>query len=154
MLKLIANTPQTGFADLQGRLIAYASRVEQLPSPDRVLDELHLITRSVSLSVLGAARFPAKVADWDSIQIGKSAFLHEDVPKGWWEEYHTRAQGKFRPALFLASSSIAAFTWTEVLRMLLLSLAMILMMLLRPAGMIPARARYCHTEHMRPETSA
>ena len=32
----------------------------------------------------------------------------------------------------------------EVLRMLLLSLAMILMMLLRPAGMIPARARYCH----------
>ena len=36
----------------------------------------------------------------------------------------------------------------EVLRMLLLSLAMILMMLLRPAGMIPARARYCHDKHL------
>ena len=36
----------------------------------------------------------------------------------------------------------------EVLRMLLLSLAMILMMLLRPAGMIPARARYCHDHHL------
>ena len=36
----------------------------------------------------------------------------------------------------------------EVLRMLLLSLAMILMMLLRPSGMIPARARYCHDKHL------
>ena len=35
----------------------------------------------------------------------------------------------------------------EVLRMLLLSLAMILMMLLRPAGLIPARARYSHAHN-------
>jgi branched-chain amino acid transport system permease protein len=34
----------------------------------------------------------------------------------------------------------------EVLRMLLLSLAMILMMLLRPAGLLPAHARYSRTE--------
>ncbi|MFZ5508986.1 MAG: ABC transporter permease subunit [Pseudomonadota bacterium] len=32
----------------------------------------------------------------------------------------------------------------EVLRMLLLSLTMILMMLLKPAGLVPARARYAH----------
>ncbi|WP_341648267.1 ABC transporter permease subunit [Thauera humireducens] len=37
----------------------------------------------------------------------------------------------------------------EVLRMLLLSLAMILMMLLRPSGMIPACARYAHPENMK-----
>jgi len=37
----------------------------------------------------------------------------------------------------------------EVLRMLLLSLAMILMMLLRPAGLIPANARYSHIEHLK-----
>ncbi len=36
----------------------------------------------------------------------------------------------------------------EVLRMLLLSLAMILMMLLKPAGLIPAHARYSHVEHL------
>ena len=42
----------------------------------------------------------------------------------------------------------AALLDPEVLRMLLLSLAMILMMLLRPAGMIPARARYCHDHHL------
>jgi branched-chain amino acid transport system permease protein len=34
----------------------------------------------------------------------------------------------------------------EVLRMLLLSLAMILMMLLRPAGLVPAHARYSRPE--------
>ena len=39
----------------------------------------------------------------------------------------------------------------EVLRMLLLSLAMILMMLLRPSGLIPARARYAHAENMKRE---
>ncbi|KON81507.1 ABC transporter ATP-binding protein [Azoarcus sp. PA01] len=37
----------------------------------------------------------------------------------------------------------------EVLRMLLLSLAMILMMLLKPAGLIPAHARYSHVEHLK-----
>ena len=39
----------------------------------------------------------------------------------------------------------------EVLRMLLLSLAMILMMLLRPSGRIPARARCSHAENMKQE---
>ena len=34
----------------------------------------------------------------------------------------------------------------EVLRMLLLSLAMIFMMLLRPAGLIPAHSRYSRPE--------
>ena len=42
----------------------------------------------------------------------------------------------------------------EVLRMLLLSLAMILMMLLRPSGMIPARARYAHPENIRQESGS
>ncbi|WP_407279074.1 ABC transporter ATP-binding protein [Aromatoleum evansii] len=37
----------------------------------------------------------------------------------------------------------------EVLRMLLLSLAMILMMLLRPAGLIPANAKYSHIRHLK-----
>ena len=36
----------------------------------------------------------------------------------------------------------------SVIAVLLLSLAMILMMLLRPSGMIPARARYCHDRHL------
>ncbi|WP_018988503.1 ABC transporter permease subunit [Aromatoleum toluclasticum] len=37
----------------------------------------------------------------------------------------------------------------EVLRMLLLSLAMILMMLLRPSGLIPANAKYSHIRYLK-----
>ena len=56
-----------GFSDLQTGLIDYASRVDQLRSPDEVLNELHAITtRALPLSVLGAARFPLKSGDWES----------------------------------------------------------------------------------------
>jgi DNA-binding CsgD family transcriptional regulator len=109
----------TQFADLQARLIDYASRVDELRTPIDVLDELHAITtRTHPLSVLGAVRFPLKSSDWGSIQLGKSAFLHREVPEGWWKDYETLARGKFRPLLFLAQSSMASCTWTEVKRML------------------------------------
>jgi LuxR family quorum sensing-dependent transcriptional regulator len=109
----------TPFTDLQARLIDYASRVDELRTPSDVLDELHAITtKSLPLCVLGAARFPLKSADWGSIQLGKSAFLHKEVPEGWWKDYDTLARGKFRPMLFLAKSSLASCTWTEVKRML------------------------------------
>jgi branched-chain amino acid transport system permease protein len=42
----------------------------------------------------------------------------------------------------------------EVLRMLAFSLAMILMMLLRPAGLIPAHARYSRPELLGRKTAA
>jgi LuxR family quorum sensing-dependent transcriptional regulator len=116
--KLIDTGRQTGFADLQTALISYASSVGDLQSPDRVLEELHAITTcALPLSVLGAVRFPMKSGDWEAIQIGKSAFIHKEVPKGWWEEYEAIARGKFRPALFLAATSMAPHTWTEVRRM-------------------------------------
>ena len=82
--------PQARFGDVHARLIDYAIRVEQLRSPDEVLDELNTITRqNLSLSVLGAARLPLKSGDWESIRVGKSAFLHKDVPEGWWEDFNT-----------------------------------------------------------------
>ena len=109
----------TMFADLQASLIDYASRVDELRTPTEVLDDLCAITtRGLPLSVLGAVRFPLMSRDWDSIQLGKSAFLHKDVPKGWWEEYDIIARGKFRPVLFLSQTSLASHTWTEVSRML------------------------------------
>ena len=111
----IGSVPHTVSADLQTRLIDYASRVEELRTPSEVLDDLCAITTSgLPLSVLGAVRLPIKSADWGAIQLGKSAFLHKDVPKGWWEEYDILARGKFRPLLFLAQSSMASHTWTEV----------------------------------------
>jgi LuxR family quorum sensing-dependent transcriptional regulator len=109
----------TPFADLQARLIDYASRVDELRTPSDVLDELHAVTtKSLPLCVLGAARFPLKSADWGSIHLGKSVFVHKDVPEGWWKDYDSLARGKFQPLLFLAKSSMASCTWTEVKRML------------------------------------
>jgi LuxR family quorum sensing-dependent transcriptional regulator len=118
-LTLVETARHAMCTDLQTRLIGYASRVGTLPTPTQVLDDLCAITASgLPLSVLGAVRLPLKSNDWESIQLGKSMFLHRDVPKGWWEEYGTVAQGKFRPLLSLAKSSMASQTWTEVRRML------------------------------------
>jgi DNA-binding CsgD family transcriptional regulator len=109
---------QVAFAELQSGLVGYANRVEELRSPNEVLEEMHVVTtRHLPLSVLGAARLPLQSGDWASVRLGKSAFLHDSVPEGWWQEYHALASGKFRPMLFLAASSMAMHTWTEARRM-------------------------------------
>jgi DNA-binding CsgD family transcriptional regulator len=103
---------------VQARLLDYAARVDELKTPTEVLDELHsATTQEHALCVLGAARIPIKSGDWRSIEIGKSAFLHKDVPERWWEEYEALIEANFRPVLFLASSSMGAYTWTEARRM-------------------------------------
>lgn len=109
-----------GLADLQVGLLEYACTTSIWQRPDEVLDALHRITSSTSphLCVLGAARFPLKAADWSAIRLGKSVFLHKNVPEGWWEEYAALAPTRFTPSLFLARSSLASFTWTESKRML------------------------------------
>jgi LuxR family quorum sensing-dependent transcriptional regulator len=117
-LNLIERDLHNGSADLRARLLDYAARVDEFRSPDEVLDGLHAITsRELQLPVLGAARFPIKSGDWEAVQLGKSAFLHKDVPEHWWEEYNALVRGKFRPVLFLAASSLTAYTWTEVRRL-------------------------------------
>jgi LuxR family quorum sensing-dependent transcriptional regulator len=114
---LVDIEPVPRFADLQGRLVDYASRIGELRTSDEVLEALHaIITKSLPLSVLGAVRFPLNAAGWSEIRLGKSVFLHKDVPDGWWEEHVALSQGRFSPILFLARSSLASFTWTEVQR--------------------------------------
>jgi LuxR family quorum sensing-dependent transcriptional regulator len=109
-----AIVPHAKDANLQEGLLDYASRVGEFDAPRLVLDALHAtINRSLPLSVLGTVRLPINDIDWRPV-LGKSVFLHNDVPDGWWEEYDALAEGKFRPALFLARSSLASFTWTEI----------------------------------------
>jgi LuxR family quorum sensing-dependent transcriptional regulator len=109
-----------GVTDLHDGLLEFACSTNAWLTPGEVLDALHRATTSTSphLSVLGAARFPLKVKDWGAIRLGKSIFLHKDVPDGWWEEYVTLAPTRFTPTLFLARSSLASYTWTETKRML------------------------------------
>jgi LuxR family quorum sensing-dependent transcriptional regulator len=106
-------------ADLHMTLRDFIDEVGELKTPDAVLDALHVVsTISLPLNVLGAARFPRVATDWGSIKLGKSVFLHGSVPKGWWEEYVALADKNFTPALFLARTSLASFTWTETRRAL------------------------------------
>jgi DNA-binding CsgD family transcriptional regulator len=115
---LIDPARRAAFASLQTQLFHFSDHIEKLRSPEDVLNELHAITmRHLPLQVLGAARFPLKSGDWESVHIGKSAFLHKSVPDGWWEEYSALARGRFQPMLFLAATSMAIHTWTEVRRM-------------------------------------
>jgi LuxR family quorum sensing-dependent transcriptional regulator len=115
---LVDNEPVARFADLQARLVDYASQIGELRTSDDVLEALHaIITKSLPLSVLGAVRFPVNAGGWSEIRLGKSVFLHKDVPDGWWEEHVALSQGRFSPILFLARSSLASFTWTEVQRL-------------------------------------
>ena len=100
-------------AGLHESVIDYANRVHDLQSPSDVLNGLHDITKMLPLPVLGAARFQPKAGGWDSVQLGKSLFLHTGVPKGWWEEYQTLGRGKFRPLLSVAQSRMAPSTWAE-----------------------------------------
>jgi hypothetical protein len=96
-LKLLNPGRQADLADLHGQVIAYADRVEELPSPEQVRNELHAVTtRQLPLQV--AARFPLRSGDWD-VQLRKSAFLHKSVPDGWWGDYGALARGRFRQHL-------------------------------------------------------
>jgi hypothetical protein len=118
MISLPGAAPDAHHADLQVRLVDYASRIGELRTADEVLDALHAITfKDLSLCVLGAARFPVNAARPSGVQLGKSVFLHKDVPDGWWEDYVALSRGKFDPNVFLARSSLASYTWTEVMRL-------------------------------------
>src|SRR5262245_3360800 len=58
-LSLVDTAPAEQFAELQARLVEYASRIGELMTPNDVLDGLHcIVSKSLPLSVLGAARFP------------------------------------------------------------------------------------------------
>src|SRR5947209_863757 len=105
-------------ANLETRLVEYASSIGQLRTSEEVLQALHaIVAESLPLRVLGAVRFPANAAGWSQIRLGKSVFLHKAIPDGWWEDHVALSHGRFSPILFLARSSLASFTWTEVQRL-------------------------------------
>jgi DNA-binding CsgD family transcriptional regulator len=115
----VSTAPNGSLVDLHTRLIDFTNAVGNFGNPKDVLDALHTVsTACVPLNVLGAARLPIKANNLASAQLGKSAFLHDGVPAGWWNEYATLAKSNFAPAIFLARSSLASFTWTETTKML------------------------------------
>ena len=96
------------------KLLAYTLGVADLDKPEDVLNGLHAVTSTaLDLRVLGAFRMPRKVADWNSMRVGKTVFLHQGAPKGWWEEWFTFAQHNNPIGYMMMKASIAPFTWSE-----------------------------------------
>jgi hypothetical protein len=80
---LVGTAPAPQFADLQAKLVDYASRIGELRTPSDALDALNSITtKSLPLCVLGAVRFPVNATDRTSMRLGQSVFLHEGSPMG------------------------------------------------------------------------
>jgi len=116
---LINSMPDGSLSAIYRALVDFANRVDELRTPAEVLDGLHVVSSTdLPLNVLAAARFSVKAAGVETIQLGKSGFLHKSVPDGWWEEYTALAKSHFTPMIFLARSSLASFTWTETTRQL------------------------------------
>jgi DNA-binding CsgD family transcriptional regulator len=96
------------------RLLNYALTVGNLATPERVLDDLHDICKDVlGICVLGTVRFPLKITDWKYVTLGKTAFVHKDVPKGWWEDYSSLSEKSYDVGLMMAHMSLSPYTWTE-----------------------------------------
>lgn len=98
-------------------MLTYASSVDELNTPEQVLDGLNRVsTENCRISVLGAMLLPLRWGHWGGVKLGKTAFLHSSVPKGWYEEWWELTQRHPALGLSLARSSMAPFTSTETMR--------------------------------------
>jgi hypothetical protein len=105
--------------ETRNKIIDYSMDVETLAAPGEVLNRLHsIVSERNPIRVHGANRFPAKVGDWRRIEIGKNAFVHCDVPRGWTEEWTAFLKNGHCMGLMTARMCLAPFTWTEITRML------------------------------------
>jgi len=106
-------------SDFVAKLLSYCTNLGSVTAPEAVLDGLHEVTdQALGLKVLCAGRFPQNMADWGALRLGKTVFLHESAPKGWWEEWLQRAPDYNPVSYFMARISIAPYTLTEMSRML------------------------------------
>jgi DNA-binding CsgD family transcriptional regulator len=109
------------FFDQETRIniIDYSLEVENLATPQEVLNRLHdVVSRNNPVRVHGANRFPTKVGDWRRVELGKNAFIHHSVPQGWTEEWAAFVKSGHCLGLMTARMCLAPFTWKEMTRML------------------------------------
>lgn len=105
---------QPELAALGREMLNFALDVEQAHTPQAVIDRLHDCTsRFLDLRMLGAVRFPLRLSDWQLVEKGRDAFLHRDVPEGWWEEYWAISRSNHDVGLMMARASLSPCTWTE-----------------------------------------
>jgi DNA-binding CsgD family transcriptional regulator len=105
--------------ELGVRLMNFATGIGGYDAPGTVIDALDdAVSHTHSLNVLGAARFPYRLGDWDALKLGETVFLHKRAPRGWWHDYSTVGRHAYDPGIMMARISIAPYTWTESRRMM------------------------------------
>lgn len=113
------NSTKYDVPTLGAQMLRFAAGIEQLATPDEVLDALHKVTFPAGqIAVLGAAIFPLQWGDWSGAEKGKTVFLHRSAPCGWWEEHVELSRAHPSHGLALAQLSLAPFTMSELMRML------------------------------------
>ena len=104
---------------LAADLLKFTESVHQLDTPETVLRALDAITwPDCRVHVLGAALLPLNFGASDSLVSGKTVFLHESVPKGWWEDRTQLATGSPSPSDVAARLALAPFTLSELMKSL------------------------------------
>jgi hypothetical protein len=98
----------------RAKLIDFSMEVERLVTPDEVLSRLHdIISENNPLRVLGANRFAVKIAHRHS-ELGRNVFIHQDVPRGWRDEWTAFVTSGRCTGLMTARICLASFTWSEL----------------------------------------
>jgi hypothetical protein len=121
LLRLHSEAVKQTYFDQETRtkIIDYSMEVENLTTPDEVLNRMHdIVAEKNPIRVHGANRFPTKVGDWRRIELGKNTFVHRDVPRGWTEEWTAFVKSGHCLGLMTGRMCLAPMTWTEVNRML------------------------------------
>ena len=104
--------------ELGAEMLRLATSLDKLGTPEAVLDGLHEVSFSAcQISVLGAALFPLRWGDWESIKTGKTVFLHKSVPANWWDEHIELSLTDPSHGFMFAQSSLAPFTMSEMMHM-------------------------------------
>lgn len=112
-LQLVQSEP-----DLGDELLDFIRDIDRLETPHAVLDALHDITwRHCKLKMMGALRFPKRAGDIESLVQGETVFLHDSMPRGFWEEWLELSHRQPGLGYLLAQQSLAPFTMTDLQRM-------------------------------------
>jgi DNA-binding CsgD family transcriptional regulator len=104
---------------LAADLLHYTDTVDQLDTPEAVLDTLDKITwQPCRVHVLGASLLPLNFGTTDSFVVGKTVFLHKSAPKGWWDQRMQLSAISPAPGDVVARLALTPFTVSEVMRAL------------------------------------
>jgi LuxR family quorum sensing-dependent transcriptional regulator len=100
-------------------ILRFTESIDGFASSEAPLNALDTITWPACCAhVLGAALLPVNFGNSDSLVLGKTVFLHESVPKGWWEERTQLAAKSPAPADVAARLALAPFTLADIMKSL------------------------------------